>query len=762
MTRSTPSRKTRTLPCLAALCGLALTHASLAQAPQLLRAATTLDDPFTVPIHTAPADGGLEYGIWASGPRYKVSFHDGMAFLPVLGASYPENLPFRWHTTEVKIGSREISIASTGVRRRDWRYEYLTERFTEAYDVRPDGVEQTFTFADRPTVSGDLVITGRIDSKLEGQPVSGVHGSIEFCDQRGRAIVSYGAATVVDAAGDTMPIETTYTGGSISLRVPGDWLSTATYPITVDPLLRTMTLGGLAKGHSESARVARDDRNNDQMVMYARLVSASDFDCYARLTDDGFGNPVTVHAEITSAWSSPGGDVSYVYGADQWLFALQRDNPRQGFSTVRWKLHAGGDRSFQQVGALSVAGATNYQAQGPVVGGCTSFSDKRGLIVYQVDRAQAMRGQSTRTEIWGATVDCSTRVLGTPFRIGSTSSDLDSQKPSVNAQRGPAEPWVVAFQQFNNSRAGDDWDICVAKINPDGTASQQRFAGDTLPNHHSLAPHVDGRHGKYMLAYVRRTNINRYHGYNGPEVFAQAFDWSSTSSSPSLSPFQLVGSSAHLLMGGVAFDNVTRSHWSIIYQESQPDEIYVARVGFNGKVAESVAVSNGTGNNTWPAIAFDDDHHRYSMVWCADGLLKGREFTYPTVPGPVRYGVACTPAEIGARGMGHAYKAHSGSDNFGVRLTNGDPHSVVVLLLGLRKAGISLDPVGMPGCALNLDPGAILLSVAASTGSGTTATVMVPIPAPLRATVYFQWAVFKHQANALDLLSTKGLEVGIR
>jgi hypothetical protein len=44
------------------------------------------DDLFYTPIRGGADDNGHRYGTWASGPRYKVSFHDGMAFDPVLGS----------------------------------------------------------------------------------------------------------------------------------------------------------------------------------------------------------------------------------------------------------------------------------------------------------------------------------------------------------------------------------------------------------------------------------------------------------------------------------------------------------------------------------------------------------------------------------------------------------------------------------------------------------------------------------------------------
>ena len=41
---------------------------------------------FYVPLHTSEDDPiSGPYGLWASGPNYKASFHDGLAFYPVRG-----------------------------------------------------------------------------------------------------------------------------------------------------------------------------------------------------------------------------------------------------------------------------------------------------------------------------------------------------------------------------------------------------------------------------------------------------------------------------------------------------------------------------------------------------------------------------------------------------------------------------------------------------------------------------------------------------
>ena len=43
-------------------------------------------DDLRIPLHSAPDDPvGGAYGLWAAGPTYKASFHDGFAFFRSLG-----------------------------------------------------------------------------------------------------------------------------------------------------------------------------------------------------------------------------------------------------------------------------------------------------------------------------------------------------------------------------------------------------------------------------------------------------------------------------------------------------------------------------------------------------------------------------------------------------------------------------------------------------------------------------------------------------
>ncbi len=134
--------------------------------------------PFQVPIHTQVADPlGGEYGTWASGDEYKVSFHGDMTYYPAIADVEGQ---VSWHSTSIRVGSHELIGQSDAVRHNtDWRYEYRYGQVTEAYDVRPEGVEQTFVLSSIPT-TGDLVVSGRVGSKLQADEMSARHGAITF------------------------------------------------------------------------------------------------------------------------------------------------------------------------------------------------------------------------------------------------------------------------------------------------------------------------------------------------------------------------------------------------------------------------------------------------------------------------------------------------------------------------------------------------------------------------------------------------------
>jgi len=255
----------------------------------LLEASTLL-----VPLHSHRDDPVLgAYGLWAAGPDYKASFHDGFTFYPRLGPTQPDNLPLRWQTESIRVGEQVLvdGHSEPAGWHDAWRCELRYHGVTEAYDVRRDGVEQTFVFAAPPRIHGDLVVTGRVRTPLHVLPVVSAMADLVFVDESGQPRVRYGAATAVDALGQRTPVPTSFDGTHIRLTIDGTWLARAQFPVVLDPLTAPVSI------HSDPTSLGvydiavgfeSESSQFNVMVVFSRASSSTDFDVFGLLMHRDF------------------------------------------------------------------------------------------------------------------------------------------------------------------------------------------------------------------------------------------------------------------------------------------------------------------------------------------------------------------------------------------------------------------------------------------------------------------------------------------
>lgn len=97
-----------------------------------------------------------------------------------------------------------------------------------------EGVEQSFTFAERPAGNGDvevrIAVTGEV---FVGETEGGLH----FADLDAGLGIRYGKATWVDARGVRTPVASRFGDGHITLTVPADVLEKSAYPAVLDPIV---------------------------------------------------------------------------------------------------------------------------------------------------------------------------------------------------------------------------------------------------------------------------------------------------------------------------------------------------------------------------------------------------------------------------------------------------------------------------------------------------------------------------------------------
>jgi hypothetical protein len=763
------------------LCVLAPVALAQATVPPLAPPTQLVVPP--IPIHTADADSGLAYGIWAATDSYKASFAGDVTFVPYLGAAAPISQPLAWRSLSVRIGEHELMSAAEPTRRQGtWRYELDFGGVTETWDVLAHGLEQSFVVAARPAGNGDLVVTGRITTPLRTGPLVNEHRALDFADANGNPVIRYGAAWALDARGAKIAATTTFADGIVQLRVPAAWLAGAVFPVVVDPLLTRQTVSiGLPP---ESIDVARDDTGDDLMTVFTRSASAGDHDAVGVITDTDFGSPTTVFADTTSAWSTPLARVATAANPQKYCVVLERHVG--GDRRVRAHLHDSGDLTLSTLVILlaTVAGQHDWR---PDVGGQTLSSSaftstgNRFMIVWQRDVPPGGVFQNTDgSAIFGRTLD-SAGTLGAEFPIAlGILQPEDHEFPSINQQArrtGSAtqrSDWFVVFQRYIGS--GATWRTLGRLVADTGAVNTGIWlstgSGSTQ---HRLTPHVAGQVGRYLVSYVERSFASapfQTTATTGHSWHAERVDWT-PGASPTNFPSQLIeGPHAQpdLRLGGCAYDKTTLSHWAITAQSegaSGTGQALVVRTGYRGLETErAVLYAPGAASEQGLAggITFDEDLDNFLVSFGREssgtsGSVYGNRFTYVTPAVLQTSGVACSSASI----------AWNGSQQIGAEFCSiaisGAPATVpAIAAVSLGVLDLNLTFLGMNGCRLLIDSTAptFITTFTTVTSAAGNASIGIPLTENLTNNfLWFQWFHFDLGANPLDLVSTQRLRVHV-
>ncbi|MEZ5966378.1 MAG: hypothetical protein R3F56_21260 [Planctomycetota bacterium] len=714
--------------------------------------------PFLSPIRTVAPDQGVGGGLWASGAGYKARFDSGVVFYPVLGKDAPTNLPLRWTTTSVRVGevaaSGPLQVAQAHAS--DWRFELRRGDIVEAYDVRDDGVEQTFVLNTRPAAGGDLVIEGAIDSELSAAACDWRHGEVVFHDSDGNARVRYGAAVAIDAHGRRTPMETRVLDGKIGLRLSSRALAEATFPLTVDPLLAPVALS-TGSGYAGTIGIVRDDVANHLMVVYRRASAGTDYDAFARVIDDSLaGGSSTIWTDIDASWSTDHTSGAFVGGSNKYIIALERRFPaNNNYSWIRYHLHASADLNTDTTVTLVNKPVSETWTE-PDVGGTASFTTGgRALIAF---KSEDPVGAPFYGDVYGMVVDTAANTYGGRFYLAGAASGTtyDRGGPSVNKESdGDGASWVVAFGEYNRAALSDDWDVAVVRVTPAGSVTSRAYINSPT-SEHKLRPQVDGRGGRYMLVYgvaspghiiswMHTLRLNR-------------FDFAEGAASPIFRRDSLLRTGAELAASDIAYDSNSRSHWVVGYYNSSW-RTYAARIGYDSRVLETATLYSGADSSSAPAVCFDNDVREFTVAYPTTGAgypLYVRKMIHPSSPVSVS-GTGCGGV-IASNGTSNA-----GSEFFNVTLSNAAAGASAVLLTSLGQADLPLDSIGMTGCHLLVSPANLLFSLNTVTGGTGAASINLPLPSAVAGVdLFFQWAHVALGANPANLRSTPRLRTAVR
>ena len=703
-------------------------------------------DAMRIPVHS----GTAAHSTWAAGVGFKASFHDGFAFYPELGPSYPENLPLQWRTTAVVVGGESLSLSpSPELHTSDWRVDWQHAGWREVYDIRANGVEQMFVIEQRPARAGDLVISGRVATRLRAVRTPRGHQKLLFVDDAGRPILEYGHAFAIDAAGRRVAAETSFDGEQIALTVDGDWLAQASFPVTVDPLTSPVLLSQLTTATIDSTDVCTEltaTQARNTVTVFTRVFAANDHDVIAILSEADFSNAVPIYSDVDYPSNPVNVSVAFVAGsANRWMIACQNYDP-PGLDTSIY-FHDRGNLTFN-------SGLTIYlpYSQGHDLGGSTT--GVHGILVYWAPNNNA-RG-------YAVSIDAAARQAGNPYDLGPNPASYQRMAPRVNQTATNNQGWLVVWQESNNALPGSTWYLQGMRIGPTGTmlatAPMLISPGDNLTQ-----PTVAGSTFQdYMITYVRSTGTVS-------SLQAAKLAWGLGQAAPTVDTAATIAMGTILTTidnGSLAYDHVTGGFFAATYTTmnagtSSTTNARIARLSRNGFVVESATLFSVAGfHAVAPSVTYAFPEQTFPAVYGTDETnrpLRGRDLLYPAGAVVTHYGTACGAAVIDSD------RPLAGNQNFRVYLAGAAPNSLNVLFAGFGQASLPLDFLGMIGCVGWIDLNAlVLLSGVANASGGNTIAVPLPDNPALTGDLYFQFVHTDPAANPAGLLATGGLHAQVQ
>lgn len=757
---------------------------------------TAAQDPTSLPfeLHATKISPGPHAvdaapdSLWANGRDYKASFHDGFVLYPFVGPTLPHQ-PFAWRTVSVRAGERELHVAPRLPTPRidGFRCAYDLGAVVEQYEVRDDGVEQSFVVSERPA-AGDLVITGEVTTPLMAKESPAQHGSLVFTLADGRPVVGYGAAFAIDANGTRTPVTTARKGNRIELRVAADVVARAAFPLLVDPLIGSQIVG-LGVGPVEDLDVLYEQltppaSQAGTWYTWTIEVAAGDRDVRLWRTGDAFAGTVIAAHEAITLDDDRRGAIGLCSTTADVVFAYQHFSNGIIANVIRIHAHPVATLTalpgYQTVPIPVLGGFATADDTRPDVGGSLSPTDARILVTFQRDTiTPGNPGNTPNTAAMAQIFDASQYL--TPGAFPSLASSLrfvadGDQERVVTNQTSADGTWLVAMQEMDNLVSNDDWDVEIVEVNVLGVAIATGFATAHAADitTHAIEPQIAGSGGRYLVTYTTRafeqTNPKPT-GTKGSAVHAQRFDWDPLTNSGSLphpAVTLLTIANNGLDNGGIAYDRISESHWCTTLSFEAGARHRVHKLGYTGNIVEALPIQLAAGRRP-DAIAatFDSRVRQFPIVYSETDtttnacVVTGTMLDYEPAALPQLLGFACGS---GVWDGVTALRTHQqvGSENASMQLTGAPENTLAILIASTVRIDADGALIGAPGCTIvpDLANGFITFFVANIVNGH--AEVLVDLPESSGpGVVFFQWAYFATGANPLNMQFSEGLRLDI-
>ncbi|MCC6782572.1 MAG: hypothetical protein IT457_06990 [Planctomycetes bacterium] len=333
-------------------------------------------------LPSEPWFDSVEGRIWAGADGYKAAFDkDGMDFVPFLGSHAPRNHPARFALESLRLGDTTLEFPRVAPHREGARVAYARGSVVEAYDVRVDGVEQSFRFESLPR-RGELVIRVAVDGDFEVVSDDGAH-RFRCADGAFR----YGRAIAIEAGGDRIPLASNWRDGAIELVVPAAFVERASLPLIVDPTIGTEQQLGSSGYELRSTDLAHNGDEQRSFCVWERVFSQQDSDVFARALDAAqqpVGSQLTIDVSTTS-WRRP--RIAALNDPDRFLVVAESSTGNASPFRIRGRMIHGAASPVLQapfdVAGAGVSGSGSGDCRNPDVGGDPGLATTYFTVVWE-------------------------------------------------------------------------------------------------------------------------------------------------------------------------------------------------------------------------------------------------------------------------------------------------------------------------------------------------------------------------------------------
>lgn len=436
--------------------------------------------------------------LWAMGETYKASFAAGrFTYIPFFGSKAPRNFPVAVSLESARVGGLDVvaGVASAPERAGD---RVVIERggVVELFDLDPRSVKQEFVFDSLPR-HGDLRLRLAVETELA--PRSSGAG-VEFGNDLG--FVSYSQALALDAAGARTSLATSWVDGAIEIVVPQEFLATARFPLSIDPLFTTYTVDATAEDDS-SPDIAFENTAFIFAVCWQRVFSLGDNDVWVEQYSVG-GSPVA-SSRLSIDFSSENWErpriASHVL-AGQFLVVAAVGSTLGGARTIRGRTIES-ESPYTRGAKFTISGSETGDKFDPDVGGDPSgFSPSYYCVVW------TRAASATDHDVHARLVQSDSTLLGSSTIFLDNSASTLDHRATVSKSNGPPpsslQDWNIAWER---EVVGPHGDIRAAQIHWDGTITTSPFGVVTASSNDespSASPGIDiGGVRYYGIAFTR-------------------------------------------------------------------------------------------------------------------------------------------------------------------------------------------------------------------------------------------------------------------